>query len=90
MLHWKASAWPESAGAQVRYRSSLRFACQAGHLTVFQRSAAYVLPHMDRTYTPEERELFASGSNAFWADRNAYGLKSRSSGSYCFGVSAKR
>jgi cation diffusion facilitator CzcD-associated flavoprotein CzcO len=44
---------------------------QAGHLTVFQRSAAYVVPRMDRAYTPEERELFASDSNAFWADREA-------------------
>jgi cation diffusion facilitator CzcD-associated flavoprotein CzcO len=44
---------------------------QARHLTVFQRSAPYVLPRMDRTYTPEERELFASDSNAFWADREA-------------------
>ena len=26
---------------------------------------------MDRTYTPEERALFASDSNAFWADREA-------------------
>jgi cation diffusion facilitator CzcD-associated flavoprotein CzcO len=44
---------------------------QARHLTIFQRSAPYVLPRMDRTYTPEERELFASDSNAFWADREA-------------------
>jgi cation diffusion facilitator CzcD-associated flavoprotein CzcO len=44
---------------------------QAGHLTVFQRSAPYVLPRMDRAYTPVEREIFASDSNAFWADREA-------------------
>jgi cation diffusion facilitator CzcD-associated flavoprotein CzcO len=44
---------------------------QARHLTVFQRSAPYVVPRMDRAYTPEERELFASDSNAFSADREA-------------------
>jgi len=46
-------------------------ASQAERLTVFQRSASYVVPRMDRAYTEEERKLFVGDSQAFWADREA-------------------
>lgn len=52
----------------------------AGHLTVFQRSAPYVTPRPDRSYTDAEKRMFAripetmqeERANFFWANEERY------------------
>ena len=44
----------------------------AGHLTVFQRSPNYVLPRLDRAYTPEERQAFLDDPSLMYANREGY------------------
>ncbi len=46
-------------------------AAKAARLSVFQRSAGYVVPRADRAYTDEERTLFASDPQALAMDRDA-------------------
>jgi cation diffusion facilitator CzcD-associated flavoprotein CzcO len=46
-------------------------AAQAERLTVFQRSAGWVVPRADRAYTDEERKLFASDAQVLLSDREA-------------------
>lgn len=46
-------------------------AARAKHLTVFQRSAGYVVPRMDRAYTDEERKGFTDNLQTLLADRQA-------------------
>jgi cation diffusion facilitator CzcD-associated flavoprotein CzcO len=44
-------------------------AAQATHLTVYQRTAPYVMPKKDRPYSPWERRLFRRFPPARWARR---------------------
>lgn len=48
-----------------------RIAAQAAQLTVFQRSANYVVPRMDRPYDGEERALFLAEPERLLASREA-------------------
>ena len=43
----------------------------AGHLDIFQRSANYVVPRLDRAYTAEEIAAFANTPDAYAASRAA-------------------
>lgn len=48
---------------------------QADHLTVFQRTANYVVPREDRPYEEAERELFRRDRDSFEESRNGYYLE---------------
>ena len=49
-----------------------RIAPRVAELTVFQRSANYVVPRMDRAYRPEERRLFRAEPERLMASREAF------------------
>lgn len=51
---------------------------KADHLTVFQRSAGYVVPRMDRAYTEDERKVFSTDPQNLLADRETIYLEHES------------
>lgn len=81
--HWHSAQWRHDvdlAGKRVAVigagASAIQFipevAKRAAHLSVFQRSAPYVLPRMDGPIPPAKRRLFAALPPLRWSQRRFY------------------
>lgn len=81
-VSFHSARWPEHvdlAGKRVAVIGNGASAVQivpevakvAAHLAVFQRSASYIVPRLDRAYTEDERRRFASDRGSYEASREA-------------------
>jgi cation diffusion facilitator CzcD-associated flavoprotein CzcO len=78
-----SARWPQDANLDAMRVASIgngpsavqyipEIAQSSAHLTVFQRSPNYVVPRLDRAYTPDERQFFLDDPARLRASRDGY------------------